>query len=118
MRDYEEVLAPNKYYDRTFEREAVKLLPGEYYATARDMLLVTVLGSCVAACLRDLMRGIGNPTSVAEAGIDSAAYEAQLDKMVEDAFNDTQIITAARAPAYEELRQIFLYAYDGRLVDF
>ncbi len=72
----------------------------------------------LAACLRDLMRGIGNPTSVAEAGIDSAAYEAQLDKMVEDAFNDTQIITAARAPAYEELRQIFLYAYDGRLVDF
>ncbi len=59
MRDYEEVLAPNKYYDRTFEREAVKLLPGEYYATARDMLLVTVLGSCVAACLRDPRTGIG-----------------------------------------------------------
>jgi len=56
---YEEVLAPNKYYDRSFDMEAVKLLPGEYYATGRDMLLVTVLGSCVAACIRDPQTGIG-----------------------------------------------------------
>jgi len=35
------------------DSEAAKILPGEYYATARDMLLVTVLGSCVCACIRD-----------------------------------------------------------------
>ena len=58
-RPYEEILAPNKYYDRTFDMEAAKLLPGEYYATGRDMLLVTVLGSCVAACIRDPQTGIG-----------------------------------------------------------
>ena len=34
-------------------------MPGEYYATTRDMLLVTVLGSCVAACMRDRISGIG-----------------------------------------------------------
>lgn len=56
---YEEVLAPNHYYDRNFDTEAAKILPGEYYATARDMLLVTVLGSCVAACVRDPSSGIG-----------------------------------------------------------
>ncbi len=72
----------------------------------------------LAACLRDLIRDVGNPASVAEAGISRADYEARLDKLVEDAFNDTQIITAARAPAYEELRQLFLYAYDGQSVDF
>jgi chemotaxis protein CheD len=55
----EEILAPNKYHDRIFDREAVKLLPGEYYATGRDMLLVTVLGSCVAACIRDPQTGVG-----------------------------------------------------------
>jgi chemotaxis protein CheD len=55
----EETRAPNHYYDRTFDIEAVKLLPGEYYATGRNMLLVTVLGSCVAACLRDPVSGIG-----------------------------------------------------------
>ena len=29
------------------------------YVTRRDMLLVTVLGSCVAACIRDKTNGIG-----------------------------------------------------------
>ena len=56
---YEEQLAPNIYFDRSFNLEAAKILPGEYYVTGRDMLLVTVLGSCVAACIRDYHSGIG-----------------------------------------------------------
>jgi chemotaxis protein CheD len=56
---YEEVMAPNLYFDRTHDIEAAKILPGEFYATQRDMLLVTVLGSCVAACIRDKESGIG-----------------------------------------------------------
>jgi len=56
---YEETLAPNLYFDRGFNIDAVKLLPGEYYTTRRDMLMVTVLGSCIAACIRDKTNGIG-----------------------------------------------------------
>ncbi|MGQ9830377.1 MAG: chemoreceptor glutamine deamidase CheD [Thermochromatium sp.] len=56
---FEEVLAPNLYYDRHFEMDAVKILPGEYYVSAREILMVTVLGSCVCACIRDRFRGIG-----------------------------------------------------------
>ncbi len=56
---YEEILAPNHYFDRNFNIDAAKILPGEYYVSARDMLLVTVLGSCVAACIRDPILGIG-----------------------------------------------------------
>lgn len=56
---YEEVLAPNLYFDRYLNMEAAKILPGEYYATTRDMVVVTVLGSCVATCLRDKTTGIG-----------------------------------------------------------
>jgi len=55
----EEQLADNVYYDRTFDRDAAKILPGQYYFTQKDMLIVTVLGSCVAACLRDRVTGIG-----------------------------------------------------------
>jgi chemotaxis protein CheD len=58
-RDYEEVLSPNLYFDKNFEIEAVKILPGEYYVTTRDMALVTVLGSCVAACIYDRSLGVG-----------------------------------------------------------
>ena len=57
--DYEEVVSPNRYFDRNFNVEAVKILPGEYFVTGRDMVLVTVLGSCVAACIRDKVSGIG-----------------------------------------------------------
>lgn len=56
---YEEILAPNHYFDRNFNMEAAKIMPGEYYTTGRDMLLVTVLGSCVSACIRDRVSGIG-----------------------------------------------------------
>ena len=59
VRDYEEVLSPNLYFDRNFEIEAVKILPGEYYVTTRDMALVTVLGSCIAACIHDRTTGMG-----------------------------------------------------------
>lgn len=52
-------LAPTAYYDRHFERQAVKILPGEYYVTNGEKLIVTVLGSCVAVCLRDKAIGIG-----------------------------------------------------------
>ena len=72
----------------------------------------------LAQGLRDLIRRIGNPTSLAEAGVERAAFEAQLDKLVDDAFNDTQIVTVARSPSYDELRQLFLHAYEGREVDF
>ena len=57
--DCHEALAQNLYYDRGFDADAVKLLPGEYYVTGKDMLLVTVLGSCVAACIRDSGNGVG-----------------------------------------------------------
>lgn len=56
---FEEHVAPNQYYDRQFDIEAAKILPGEYYVTRRDMLIVTVLGSCVSACIRDRSSGIG-----------------------------------------------------------
>lgn len=52
-------LAGNRYFDHTFQVEAVKLLPGEYFATASNLVLVTVLGSCVSACIRDRDAGIG-----------------------------------------------------------
>lgn len=56
---YDENLANNRYFDRQFDSEAAKILPGEYFVTDQSMLLVTVLGSCVAACIRDTDAGIG-----------------------------------------------------------
>ncbi len=49
----------NRYFDKTHGMDAVKLLPGEYYVSARSEVVVTVLGSCVSACIRDRVFGIG-----------------------------------------------------------
>ena len=54
-----EQFATNVYFDRTFDCNAAKILPGEYFFTGEDMLIVTVLGSCVSACIRDRVSGIG-----------------------------------------------------------
>ncbi|RCS59869.1 chemoreceptor glutamine deamidase CheD [Parvibium lacunae] len=51
--------APNLYFDTHFNVEAAKILPGEYYVSKREMLLVTVLGSCVAACIWDSRAQVG-----------------------------------------------------------
>jgi alcohol dehydrogenase class IV len=68
--------------------------------------------------LRSLAREIGSPTRVAALGIQRGDYEAQVETLVDNAFNDTQMVTAARAPSYDELGELFLCAYDGEEVDF
>jgi chemotaxis protein CheD len=55
----QEEISTTLYFDRTFDREAAKISPGEYYYTNKDMVIVTVLGSCVSACIRDTASGIG-----------------------------------------------------------
>lgn len=54
-----EEVSTTLYFDRTFDTEAAKISPGEYYFTDQNMMIVTVLGSCVSACIRDSMTGIG-----------------------------------------------------------
>jgi len=49
----------NRYWDRQREMVAAKILPGEYYVTQHDEIITTVLGSCVSACVRDPVAGIG-----------------------------------------------------------
>jgi alcohol dehydrogenase class IV len=68
--------------------------------------------------VRALCRVIGSPDRIDQLGIARQAFEDQLEKLVEDALNDTQIVTACRPPSYDELGQIWRYAFDGRAIDF
>ncbi len=54
-----EEVSTTLYYDRNFDCNAAKIGPGEYYYTDKNMVIVTVLGSCVSACIRDSISGIG-----------------------------------------------------------
>lgn len=62
------------YHDHHFQHDAVKVLPGEYYVTADDMLIMTVLGSCIAACIWDPRVRVGgmNHFMLPEGGGDTS----------------------------------------------
>lgn len=78
------------YRDRRFDVDAAKITPGEYFVTASDVMIVTVLGSCVSACVRDpklrvggmnhfmLPEHGGNPDSPLSASARYGAYAMEL----------------------------------------
>lgn len=47
------------FYDAHFKNDAVKILPGEYFVHHEDLLVMTTLGSCIAACLWDRNARVG-----------------------------------------------------------
>lgn len=49
-----------RYYDQNFEVTVVKIFSGECYVTSSPgEMIVTILGSCVSACIRDPIAGVG-----------------------------------------------------------
>lgn len=64
------------YFDAHFKNDAVKVLPGEYYVDAEDVLVMTTLGSCIAACLWDRVAKVGgmNHFMLPEGSGDSGRY--------------------------------------------
>jgi chemotaxis protein CheD len=47
------------FYDAHFKNDAVKVLPGEFFVHDEDILIMTTLGSCIAACLWDRDKRVG-----------------------------------------------------------
>jgi len=68
--------------------------------------------------IADLARSVGQPTSLEEAGISRHQFEARLDKLIENALNDSATCIALRFPDAAEMERIFRYAFEGRSIDF
>ncbi len=47
------------FFDHHFQHNAVKVLPGEYFVARESLVIMTVLGSCIAACLWDSRMHVG-----------------------------------------------------------
>jgi chemotaxis protein CheD len=64
------------FWDAHFKNEAVKILPGEYFVDSEDLLIMTTLGSCIAACLWDRNAKVGgmNHFMLPEGAGDSGRY--------------------------------------------
>ncbi|MDR3395431.1 MAG: hypothetical protein P4L70_10570, partial [Parasulfuritortus sp.] len=46
-------------WNSQFESYAARILPGEFYVTRNKEGVATTLGSCISACIRDRVLGIG-----------------------------------------------------------
>jgi len=51
--------AVQRFWDSGTRRWTARVLPGEYYVTASDEAIATVLGSCISACIGDPAVGVG-----------------------------------------------------------
>lgn len=49
----------NRYWDKHTGMSTAKILPGEFYVTAHNEAITTILGSCISACVRDPKAGLG-----------------------------------------------------------
>ena len=72
----------------------------------------------VISAIRELYGQLDQPCSVAELGIDQADYEKMIETLCEFAEGDGTYISGVRVPEREDLRKLFLCAYDGQTVDF
>ena len=78
------------YRDHHFNQDADKVLPGEYYVTADDLQVMTVLGSCIAACIWDPRVRVGgmNHFMLPDGGADTSgrygsyAMELLINEMI------------------------------------
>lgn len=48
-----------RFWDPTHKCVTAKVLPGEFYVSTQEEMISTVLGSCIAACIRDRRRRVG-----------------------------------------------------------
>ncbi|MDO9073383.1 MAG: chemoreceptor glutamine deamidase CheD [Rubrivivax sp.] len=66
------------FFDARFNSDAVKVLPGEFFVADEDLLVMTTLGSCIAACLWDRERRVGGMNHFllpdSDSGADSGRY--------------------------------------------
>ncbi|THB68977.1 MAG: chemoreceptor glutamine deamidase CheD [Gammaproteobacteria bacterium] len=67
----------SRYWDKHIEYYGAKILPGEYYVTKNDEFIITVLGSCISACIWDEVAGVGGMNHfMLPDGDDSGAWRS------------------------------------------
>jgi alcohol dehydrogenase class IV len=71
-----------------------------------------------AGAIRELMTRIGSPQSFKEAGVMKKDFTAGLDKMIEFAMMDTSLTMNPRNIDSGEIRKMYQYMFDGKIIDF
>lgn len=68
--------------------------------------------------IRDLLKEVGEPLTIRELGMRREELDEKLDELVDKAMMSTGTIANPRVPTREDYMKLFIYAYEGREVDF
>jgi alcohol dehydrogenase class IV len=68
--------------------------------------------------LKRLLKDVDEPASIRELGIGWEDLQTRLDDLVERAIGSTGTIASPRVPTAEDYRRLFIYAFEGKTVDF
>lgn len=72
----------------------------------------------LAGAIRNLMRQVGLPLSLQEAGVSREMFDAEIEGLCDRAEMDPGLSMARRLPYRDELKKLFEYAFSGRSIDF
>jgi alcohol dehydrogenase class IV len=75
------------------------------------------LGKLVEA-IKKLAHELGEPTTLKEAGISRKDLEARLDDLADRVASSNTSFANPRVPNTEETKKLFMYAYEGKKIDF
>jgi alcohol dehydrogenase class IV len=72
----------------------------------------------LVAALRALLGQLEQPADLRHAGIERDELAGRLEKLVDNAANEATTVVHPRIAGADDLERLFLYAYEGREVDF
>ena len=72
----------------------------------------------LAEAVRDLLREVEGPLRVADLGISRQEYEDKLEALVDRAMSSTGTVANPRDLGRQEYARLFMYAYEGKAIDF
>jgi alcohol dehydrogenase class IV len=78
----------------------------------------TQAGLSLVRAIRELLRRVGQPATLKEAGIERDKLTERIDKLVDNAANEATTVVHPRIASMEELERLFVHAHEGREVNF
>ncbi|MFW9961535.1 MAG: iron-containing alcohol dehydrogenase [Candidatus Thorarchaeota archaeon] len=90
-------------------------LAGVLGITGKDPVKVSMK---LADAIRDLMERIGSPRSFSEAGVTRKQFDEGLEQLIEFAMMDSSLTMNPRNTDSHEIRKLYEYMFEGKVIDF